>query len=263
MTATIKEKPSKGTTLLSYGLLLCAGIFAWGVFTKDDDAAKKSAKVARVEPTPVTPAEPSPAPVVEPEKPKTRKGFKISAATLIAAYEANEVAADEKFKGKLIEVTGVIDSIAKDILGDPYVTLGSGKDFEIAHVQAMFPASAAKQLAGLRKGTNDHGSVRLRRQGDERARQGLRGQAGVIGRARAHAGRSSHPRKLRTQVVRTPRWAVPQCRGRSRRCRVGSRRRRRTRSPQDTHVARPHKGTPQADTRTQGAELTRGTSAHR
>jgi len=46
----------------------------------------------------------------------------------------------------------VIDSIAKDIMGDPYVAMGSGKDFEIAHVQAMFPASAAKQLAGLRKG---------------------------------------------------------------------------------------------------------------
>jgi hypothetical protein len=152
VTTTIKEKPSKGTTLLSYGLLLCAGIFAWSVFTKDEDAAEKPAEVARVEPSAVAPAEPSPAPVVEPEKPKTRKGFKISAATLIAAYEANEVAADEKFKGKLIEVTGVIDSIAKDILGDPYLTLGSGKDFEIAHVQAMFPASAAKQLAGLRKG---------------------------------------------------------------------------------------------------------------
>lgn len=137
--------------MLSYGLLLCAGLFAWGVFTKED-AAEPPAEVARVEPSPVAPAESSPAPVVEPEKPKTRKGFKISAATLIAAYEANEVAADEKFKGKLIEVTGVIDSIAKDILGDPYVTLGSGKDFEVSHIQAMFPASAAKQLAGLRKG---------------------------------------------------------------------------------------------------------------
>jgi len=75
------------------------------VFTKDEDAAEKPAEVARVEPSAVAPAEPSPAPVVKPEKPKTRKGFKISAATLIAAYEANEVAADEKFKGKLIEVT--------------------------------------------------------------------------------------------------------------------------------------------------------------
>lgn len=90
--------------------------------------------------------------MVEPEKPKTRKGFKLSAAALIAAYEANEVAADEKFKGKLIEVTGVVDTIAKDIMGDPYVTLGSDKEFEFAHVQAMFPADAAKQLAGLRKG---------------------------------------------------------------------------------------------------------------
>ena len=56
------------------------------------------------------------------------------------------------FAWRTIEVTGVVDTIAKDIMGDPYVTLGSGKEFEFAHVQAMFPAGAAKQLAGLRKG---------------------------------------------------------------------------------------------------------------
>lgn len=149
-TPATPEKPAKWATFLSYFVLAGAGLFAWRTFS-EPTAAEKPAPVAetpRAEPTP----EPPPAPVVEPEKPKTRKGFKLSAATLIAAYEANEVAADEKFSGKLIEVTGVIDSISKDILGDPYVTLGSGKDFEFAHVQAMFPADAAKQLTGLRKG---------------------------------------------------------------------------------------------------------------
>ena len=149
-TPATPEKPAKWATFLFYFIVLCAGIFAWRTFAGDQPAtAEPSSPVVetpRAEPTP----EPPPAPVVEPEKPRTRKGFKLSAATLIAAYEANEVAADEKFSGKLIEVTGVIDSISKDIMGDPYVTLGSGKDF--AHVQAMFPADAAKQLAGLRKG---------------------------------------------------------------------------------------------------------------
>lgn len=159
MATTTKEKPSKGVTLLSYSLLLCAGLFTWSAFTKDTATAEKSAEVPRVEPTPAAPTEPSPAPVVEPEKPKARRGFKISAATLIAAYEANEVAADEKFKGKLIEVTGVIDSIAKDIMGDLYVTLGSGKDFEVAHVQAMFPRQCREATRGATQGPDDHGSV--------------------------------------------------------------------------------------------------------
>ena len=148
-TPATPEKPAKWATFVLYGAVLCVGLFAWRTFTADNTIATEPSPVAetpRAEPTP----EPPPAPEVEPKKPKTRKGFKISAATLLAAYEANEVAADEKFSGKLIEVTGVIDSISKDIMGDPYVTLGSGKDF--AHVQAMFPADAAKQLAGLRKG---------------------------------------------------------------------------------------------------------------
>lgn len=149
-TPTTPEKPPKWATFVLYFVLLVVCLFAWRTFTEDKTAEKPvaTAETPRVEPTP----EPPPDPVVEPEKPKTRKGFKISAATLLAAYEANEVAADEKFMGKFIEVTGVIDSISKDIMGDPYVTLGSGKDFEVSHVQAMFPTSATKQLAGLRKG---------------------------------------------------------------------------------------------------------------
>ncbi len=149
--ATTPEKPAKWATFLFYFIVLCVGVFAWRTFTEDTSTAEKPAAVAetpRTEPTP----EPPPAPVVEPEKPKQLKGFKLTAASLLAAYDANEVAADEKFKGKLIEVTGKVDTIAKDIMGDPYVTLGSGKDFEFAHVQAMFPADALKQLAGLRKG---------------------------------------------------------------------------------------------------------------
>lgn len=149
--ATPPEKPAKWATFVLYGVVLCVGLFAWRAFTEDTSTAAEPSPVAgtpRAEPTP----EPPPAPVVEPEKPKQLKGFKLTASSLLAAYDANEVAADEKFKGKLIEVTGKVDTIAKDIMGDPYVTLGSGKDFEFAHVQAVFPADALKQLAGLRKG---------------------------------------------------------------------------------------------------------------
>ena len=96
-TPATPEKPAKWATFLFYFIVLCAGIFAWRTFAGDQPAtAEPSSPVVetpRAEPTP----EPPPAPVVEPEKPRTRKGCKLSAATLIAAYEANEVAADEKF----------------------------------------------------------------------------------------------------------------------------------------------------------------------
>lgn len=52
--------------------------------------------------------------------------FEISARDLYSEYEQNEVAADNKFKGKKLAVTGVIKDIGNDILNDSYITLNTG-----------------------------------------------------------------------------------------------------------------------------------------
>jgi hypothetical protein len=53
----------------------------------------------------------------------------ISAAALIAEYKANEVGADARWRGRLAQVTGVVDGIGKTFVGDtPWVTLSAGKD---------------------------------------------------------------------------------------------------------------------------------------
>lgn len=44
------------------------------------------------------------------------KPIVISAVDLWNAYDENEVSADQKYKGKQLEVTGSIDDIGKDIL---------------------------------------------------------------------------------------------------------------------------------------------------
>lgn len=77
--------------------------------------------------------------------------IKVSASQLSADYKANQVAADAKYKGKTVEVTGTISSIGKDILDTPYVTL-SGSDV-LSSVQCMFDKSDADQLATLAKDT--------------------------------------------------------------------------------------------------------------
>ncbi|MGP2469958.1 OB-fold protein [Yersinia sp. 2540 StPb PI] len=41
---------------------------------------------------------------------------------IVDAYEANTIAADRKFKGKMIVVGGVVESVATNFSGDPYVT---------------------------------------------------------------------------------------------------------------------------------------------
>src|SRR6266852_4648886 len=73
----------------------------------------------------------------------------VSAQQLASAYKDNEVAADERYKGKVIAVTGIIDSIGKDTLDTPYVVLGGGDRFSITSVQCMFGDEYKSQLAVL------------------------------------------------------------------------------------------------------------------
>ena len=73
-----------------------------------------------------------------------------SAAELYAAYDANELDADARFKGRLLRVSGTVTSIGKEILGAPYLTLGVGE--QMAHVQCVFSRQDTASLAALRKG---------------------------------------------------------------------------------------------------------------
>ena len=56
----------------------------------------------------------------------------ISAKQYYSDYTENEVAADEKYKGRDIELTGVIESINKDFTDQPYLLLTVG-DFKNVH----------------------------------------------------------------------------------------------------------------------------------
>lgn len=74
--------------------------------------------------------------------------IKITARELFKAYSANEVAADSKFKGKPIEITGVVESISSDITDEPVVQLAGGEMFQMVHANGLDTATAA----GLSKG---------------------------------------------------------------------------------------------------------------
>ena len=50
----------------------------------------------------------------------------VSAAQMVADYEESESAGDEKYKGKVVLVTGVISTIYRGILQTPYVELEAG-----------------------------------------------------------------------------------------------------------------------------------------
>ena len=52
--------------------------------------------------------------------------FRISAIQLAAEYESSESAANEKYKGKVIVVTGITSKIYRGFLYTPYVELEGG-----------------------------------------------------------------------------------------------------------------------------------------
>lgn len=73
-----------------------------------------------------TPA-PTPTPLPQPEIPVAE----VSSKELIDAYARNEVGADKKYKDKFVSVTGVVSTIARDIIDRVYVTLEGGTANEV------------------------------------------------------------------------------------------------------------------------------------
>ena len=49
--------------------------------------------------------------------------MEVTASELYRAYEANEVSADQQYKGKRLLITGVVENIGKDVMDNPYVAL--------------------------------------------------------------------------------------------------------------------------------------------
>ena len=80
--------------------------------------------------------------------PNSNPSVIITASKLYKEYNANEIAADEKYKGKIIEVTGVIRDIGNDIMDNPYITLVGDEYF--GDIQCYFNEKSV--VAKLSKG---------------------------------------------------------------------------------------------------------------
>ncbi|MES2223750.1 MAG: hypothetical protein V4469_02330 [Patescibacteria group bacterium] len=83
-----------------------------------------------------------------PEQP----AIKVTATKLLADYKANEVSADAKYKNNIVEVSGLVDTIGKDIVDTPYISLTDGSQYSFENVQCMFSKADETQLATVSKG---------------------------------------------------------------------------------------------------------------
>ena len=76
--------------------------------------------------------------------------FTLTANELYSEYDHNEVAADSKYKGKVVAVDGIVQDIGKDIMDDAYIVIG-GSGF-LDGVQCMFTSGEQSKVANLSKG---------------------------------------------------------------------------------------------------------------
>jgi len=91
-------------------------------------------------------------PPAEPAKPKLDNrapAFDVKASELMKAYSDNEVAADNRYKGRRFRVIGKIAGISKDFMDEVYLTLRAGQYSEVF----VYPQPAFGQvLAAAKKG---------------------------------------------------------------------------------------------------------------
>ena len=87
---------------------------------------------------------------INPDNPLIPKvDMEVTASELYRAYEANEVSADQQYKGKRLLITGVVENIGKDVMDNPYVALKI--DF-LKGVNCYFDDENNKVLSQLNKG---------------------------------------------------------------------------------------------------------------
>jgi PKD repeat protein len=80
----------------------------------------------------------------------------IWVGTLLDDFEANEISASSKYKGKVIAIRGYVNSVRiNDYTGEPYVTVVRSPDeWGLCAVRCIFPVSAQASLTGLREGNS-------------------------------------------------------------------------------------------------------------
>lgn len=86
-----------------------------------------------------------------PSKPASGRSDELaSSEDLFAAYHANEVSADAKYKGKTIIVSGVVQSVDKDAFGGVVVALATSNQFMPARAHTSDAARAGSLTKGQR-----------------------------------------------------------------------------------------------------------------
>ncbi|MCW2738621.1 hypothetical protein [Nocardioides sp.] len=85
-------------------------------------------------------------------KKSNSKPVRVEAKKILKQFDDNEAAADGQYKGKTLQIAGVVDKIDTELFDDDeyVVNVGAGSDFEFVTVNCDDQAS--KDVASLKKG---------------------------------------------------------------------------------------------------------------
>ncbi len=103
--------------LVAFGVFVAIGVVA--VIDGRNDEKKSNAE------TPAPESKAAPAPKVDV---RTATPVDVTLPVLFADYKANAVAADAKYRGKVLRVTAIVGRVGKNSLGAPYLALNVGGD---------------------------------------------------------------------------------------------------------------------------------------
>ena len=79
--------------------------------------------------------------------------IEVTAVDLIAAYDENEVSADNEYKDKTLKITGTVSDIGVDVANRSYIMLKDENDpHAILGVQCYFEDDQKDAIAQLKKG---------------------------------------------------------------------------------------------------------------
>ncbi len=109
----------------------------------------ESTKTADDQPEPKTAVEEAKKPA-EPEK--TTPDILVTSANLSKEYSENEVAADQKYKGKLVEISGKITSVDNDTFDDGMIVRLSDGKYDVNNAWCYMKESERDKVLAFKKG---------------------------------------------------------------------------------------------------------------
>ncbi len=131
-----KDQPSAAKGLIYLIMIFFAGLFVFGIWNPFSYDSQPSTSSPASVPAPTRSSVPSSPALI------------VSASTILAHYKANEVAADDYYKGKYIEVEGKIRSITKNAFDIPVVSLEAGSSFDT--VDCHYPKGSNRPASYMR-----------------------------------------------------------------------------------------------------------------